>query len=261
MTFNNTALQKFLCRFDFKQGLSGYIGVEREHFLVLPCGTLVPRAPEFLERVRDPRWTYELSACQIESRTKPHRDLLALKLELLQNGNNGSLVAERMGLRLVNREVASKTMPLDVFPNPRYARITRSIPIKQLQAACRVAGTHIHLGTKNMEHAIRTHNALIGHLDELSRLGDHSEGKRLKLYKAMAKRWLPAPYENEEHFFENAQANGFAENPRDCWTLIRISAHGTVEVRAFGVTDHVDEILHWISRVWSILQAEDVHHA
>ncbi|MEK7498442.1 MAG: hypothetical protein AAB611_01120, partial [Patescibacteria group bacterium] len=51
-----------------------------------------------------------------------------------------------------------------------------------------------------------------------------------------------------------AQFRGFAENPRNCWDLIRISRHGTIEFRMFGVTDHVDEVLMWVSRIKKILK-------
>ena len=65
----------------------------------------------------------------------------------------------------------------------------------------------------------------------------------------MADNYQPTAYESSEHLFEIARAEGFTDNPRNCWKLIRISIHGTVELRMFGVTDNLDEILEWVSFV------------
>lgn len=250
----NSELLAFLSRFRFREDLAGCVGVEREHFVASLMGYPVPQATSFLAAVHDPRWTHELSACQVEVRTRPHRDLSALKLELLENENIGRHVAKQLDLLLINVEVGDKDMPLNVYPDPRYLKIAGSIPAERLSAACRVAGTHIHIGVGNMRQAIAVYNSLVPHLEELCRLGDHSAGERLKLYKTMAIDWLPKPYEGVEHFFEVARTHSFEVNPRDCWQLIRISVHGTVELRMFGVTNHVDEVLWWVSRIRAMIQ-------
>lgn len=239
-------IAEFLCLFKFNKDLAGFIGIEREHFLAAQGGILVPKSKEFLNTIADPRWTYELSACQVEDRTNPQRDLSAVKLELLENDNNGRAVAEKLGLCLVNLEVAPDDMPLDVYPLPRYLKIAKWISDAQLLAACQVTGTHLHFGVKNLEEAIELHNKLIPHLEELCRLGDHSAGRRLAKYKEMAKNWMPRPYCCRHDFYETAIAQGFSDNPKNCWHLIRISAHGTVELRMFGVTDNLDDIIFWI---------------
>lgn len=246
---NQKELADFLARFKFVKAMNGHVGVEREHFLVSSSGVPAPRSGEFLRLINDPRWTYELSACQVESRTKPKRDLSAIKMELLENANNGERVAKKLGLHLVNQEVGNANMPLDVYPDARYLEIVRTIPHERLEAACRVTGTHIHLGVRDMCQAISVYNALIPHLEEFCRMGDHSGGERLRLYKTMATKWQPTVYESAEHLFEIALQDGFAENPRNCWKLIRISIHGTIELRMFGVTDHADEISWWISKI------------
>ncbi len=249
-----TTLSDFLGRFNFQDDLAGYVGIEREHFLVDQHGIVVPRAKDFLETINDPRWTYELSACQVEDRTGPERELGAIKLELLMNDNNAALCAEKLGVRIVNTEVQGENMSLDVYPDPRYLEIVRNIESERLSAACRVAGTHVHIGVSDMRHALTTYNVLLPYLEELGELGDHSDGERLRLYKTMAPNWKPVRYDNVYDFFRAAQSYGFAENPRNCWNLIRISKHGTVELRMFGVTDHVDEVLMWVSRIKKILK-------
>jgi len=249
-------LSTFLSKFMFKPELESFVGIEREHFLVygggLASGMYAPHSKKFLEAVNDARWTYELSAYQVESRINPQIDLSAIKLEMLENENLGNQVACDLGLKLVNREVAAHLHPLEVYPDPRYLEIAKNISPEKLDAACRVTGTHIHLGVRNIDHAIAVNNILISHLDKLCALGDHSSGERLRLYKLMAENWEPIAYQNQEHLFEVARSEGFIENPRNCWKLIRISIHGTVELRMFGSTDSVDEILEWVSVVKSI---------
>ena len=249
-------LNLFLNKFAFRREMAGYIGVEREHFLEINAeindclpSLCVPYAEWFLRNISDDRWTYELSACQVESRTNPQIDLSALKFELYENMNLGNATAQKMGIYLVNHEVADRFMPLDVYPDPRYLEIVKRISEEELRAACRVAGTHIHIGARDINHAIAINNLLVPHIDTLCRISDHSNGERLRLYKTMAKSWQPTTYENPEHLFEIAKTEGFIDNPRNCWKLIRVSIHGTIELRMFGATNSIDEILEWVSLV------------
>ncbi len=250
----NESFSTFLKKFHFRDDYFGYVGIEREHFLVDGHGREIPRSPDFLDRIRDPRWTYELSACQVESRTTPKRDMSAIKLELLENTNNAWRCARELGFSLINREVGNSDMPLVVYPEPRYLAIAGVISEDRLRAACRVTGTHIHIGVSNINRAIVAHNMLLPYFEELCDVGDHSRGERLRLYKEMATQWKPIRYRSLKHFFSVAQEQGFAENPKNCWHLMRISVHGTIELRMFGVTDHVDEIVLWVSRIQKILK-------
>jgi len=246
-------LKEFLSKFDFRPEWAGFIGIEREHFLIhasgLAGGCYAPQAKRFLDAIKDPRWTYELSAYQVESRVGPQRDLSALKLEMLENENNGNQVAGQLGLALVNEEVAEHLFPLEVYPDPRYLEIAARISKGKLSAASRVTGTHIHIGTRDIDQAIAVNNRLYGYLDSFCFVGDHSHGERLRLYRTMAESWAPRMYFDSKHFFEVARTEGFTDNPRNCWNLIRISIHGTVELRMFGSTDNIDEILDWVSFV------------
>ena len=229
------------------------MGLEREHFLVYEGGPIfdrfAPQAKRFLDAIDDPKWTYELSAYQVESRIEPCVELEDVRSQLLANQTKGRKVAKNLGLQLVNREVAIHLDPLEVYPDPRYLEIAKNISREKLDAASRVTGTHIHIGTANIEQAIELNNALLPKLDELCRMGDHSSGERLRLYKLMAEHWQPVTYESPEHLFEVAREEGFTDNPRNCWKLIRISIHGTVELRMLGSTDDIREILEWVSFV------------
>lgn len=250
-----TALRRFLRQFKFKKHLERYIGIEREHFLKdALTGAYAPQAQEFLQTISDPRWTYELSICQVESRTRPQKDLSQIELELLENENTAKHAGELHNVYVTNEEVAGSGLPNDIYPDPRYLAIAAKMSPEFVRAGCRVAGTHVHVGCHSMIQAIHVRNALIPHLEMLCTIGDHSNGERLRLYRMMAKNWNPEPYKNISHFFKVAQAQEFAENPRNCWHLIRISRHGTVELRMFGTAESAEEILGWILLVRKILQ-------
>jgi len=246
------SIDEFIGKFNFLAKSKGLVGIEREWFL-LSSGNPAPRSPEFLELIKDPKWTYELSACQVEDRTEPKKTLKEIREELIRNEKKGRSIAKKLGLNLHAIEVAPKDMPLDVYPSPRYLKIVENISQERLLSACRVAAIQIHLGVPDIETAIQTANDLRKDIDYLSSIGDHSQGKRLELYKTMATNWEPPHYRDGEHFFEIAKKQNFVDNPRDCWHLIRISIHGTVELRMFGVTENVEEIIGWVSAIRSLL--------
>ena len=239
-------MREFLSKFSFKPELRRAIGIEREFFLMDErWGVPQPSAQAFLAVAADPAWTYELSACQVEHRTKPWRSLRLLKKDLETGTEQGKEAAGGVFRRLVALEVGPEDMPLDVYPDPRYLEIAGRIPRETLLAACRVTGTHIHVGAGSIEEALDVHNRLRERLDDFCRLGDHSAGERLRIYKIMAKDWMPPRYDSVEQFHEAARSGGFADNPRNCWHLIRVSRHGSVELRMFGVSADADEIVHW----------------
>ena len=249
-----------LSRIPYRPELRGHVGVEREFFLLEPSDGAQPRfaarSPDFLAAINDAAWTYELSACQAEHRTEPFADLADIRDALASGLARGQRAAESVGLRLSAVEVAPADMPLTVYPHDaRYASIAASIPAHVLAAACRVAGTHFHVGCASAEEALAVHNALVPHLTALADLGDHSNGERLRLYKAMATNWQPPVYASAEHFETVAAEQGFAENLRNCWHLIRVSRHGTVELRLFGMTADPNETISWIQAVRDILRS------
>ncbi|MBI5732781.1 hypothetical protein HY967_02350 [Candidatus Jorgensenbacteria bacterium] len=245
------AIRRFMRRFDFRKEFEGYIGIERERFLVDKDGMPIPQADLFLTAAGDKRFAHELSRCQIEDRTEPHRDIMRLKLNLFENDSLVYKTTSEIGSGAAMYEVASATMPLEVYPTPRYENIVKRITREQLIAACRVAGVHIHIGVRDMNEALVVYGILREKLSELSHLGDHSSGERLTLYKTMATKWEPPTYANVEDFYEVARIHGFDDSPRNCWHLIRISVHGTVECRMFGATDQADEIINWVELIQS----------
>lgn len=246
-------LKEFLKLFHFKPELQGYIGIERERFLMTPGGVIVPRAKEFLDLIDDPQWTYELSACQVEDRTRPRKTIAAIIRELERNNRAAVKILQKLDLHFAPCEVAPTTMPHDIYPDARYLEIAAHISREQLDAALRVAGTHVHIGMPNMKEALRIYNRVQKHIAVLCFAGDHSHNERLRLYKTMAKNWYPPELKSTHHFFEIARAQGFESKPRNCYWLIRISIHGTIELRMFGVFPDTEEIGKLVTFIRSFL--------
>lgn len=267
-----TTYEEFRARFIYKPELAGYVGVEREYFLKQDCygfgaHTIVPKAVEVLNRlakgieiqrcfgsdsfsIPDPsQFGYELSRCQVESRDGPCM-LCNIKCHLQATRTLLQVATHDCGLQLGYENVGPEDMPLDVYPDPtgRYQKITKNMPREVLLAACRVIGTHVHIGMSDHETALKVYNRLCAHVDELCELGNGSFGERLAIYRQMAPDWCPMPYESWQHFYDVACQKGFADDPRKCWTLIRISVHGTIEFRMFGATDSIPRIVSWATR-------------
>jgi hypothetical protein len=250
--------EQFFAKFIFDQLKTGWIGVEREQFLVdSSYGSIAPLAPGYLRHIRSLNGAvssdhfdigYELSACQLESKVGPCRlESIGLWLEECEGFLRGADKA--LGASRLNTELAPTNMPLDIYPDPtgRYQIITQSMPVDVLRAACRVAGTHIHVGMADMETAVETYNRVICHTNKLIRMGDYSSGERMKLYPLMAPRYIPEPIVSPSDYYEQALKYGFVQDPRKCWTLVRISIHGTIEFRMFGAIDSIDKIVGWVN--------------
>lgn len=242
-------LQKFMDQFGFTSGKSMYVGIERESFLVKD-GRISPIAPLVLARLPDRvRFGYELSACQLEDRVGPTK-LNSLRGLLAVNDRDIALVGREMRFSRSFCEVGPIDMPLDVYPDPtgRYQDIVRNISKKTLLAACRVIGTHVHIGMPDHATALRVYDEVASYWRELARMGDGSSNRRLDIYQQMAGEFEPIPYGTWEAFHRQAMEKGFEHDPRKCWRLIRISVHGTIEFRMFGATSELDRVVTWARR-------------
>lgn len=243
-------MEEFMGKFNFREEGKLLVGIERECHLIGSNGKISPVAAKVIEELRDKRrFGYELSACQLEDRIGPI-DISKTKSELGKNDEKMEMTLKKLGLRRSRLETGPEDMPLDVFPDPmgRYQRITKDMPKHILRAACRVIGTHIHIGMPDHRSAMEVYNKAIADFNDLCTLGDGSSGKRLELYRTMAPNCIPIPYPSWKHFYETAIKEDFASDPRKCWTLIRISIHGTIEFRMFGTTNSLEKILDWTKR-------------
>lgn len=242
------SFEEFLQQFKFDPEKNLMIGVERECHLKNMEGVVAPLAMKVLKYLgtENEHFGYELSACQLEWRIGPCL-LSELKQGLIKDEIVLKEAEKEIGFTRSFVEVAQDDMPLDVYPDPtgRYRRIVRSLPTHILLAACQIIATHVHIGMPDYQTALRVYSSVISHIDELSQLGDNSDGKRLEIYKIMASNCIPPCYNNWKDFYDLSIENGFTEDPRSCWHLIRISVHGTIEFRMFGATTDLDKIVSW----------------
>ena len=262
-------MKEFLGRFKFDPEKSLFVGVERECFLRdRQIDKIVPKAPDVLESLKkgipkifctdswfvpdgyEPavpgEFGYELSACQIESRTGPCV-IGELEKGLRETEDRLEMLLYFADLRAHHVAVGPEDMPLDVYPDPsgRYKEITKNMPREILLAACRVIGTHIHIGMPDHETALRVYNRITERFGELCEMGNGSFGERLAIYRKMAPDFEPKPYEGWSGYHRTAVEKGFEKDPRRCWTLIRISVHGTIEFRMFDATKSIEKIVGW----------------
>ncbi|MFH0806365.1 MAG: hypothetical protein V1885_01425 [Candidatus Brennerbacteria bacterium] len=239
-------LKKFLAQFMFSPEHNLHMGIERETFL-MRHGVIVPIAPEVLRTLsKHGRYGYELSACQLEDRVGPI-PIGELLGALRRNEAEIAAAEQALGFSRSAYEVGPADMPLDVYPDPtgRYQKIIKNMPREVLLAACRVIGTHVHIGMPDPKTALTVYNRIHHHWEELGRMGDGSSGERLAIYAKMAPDFVPPHYPSWEHFYREAVEKGFASDPRKCWHLIRLSAHGTIEFRMFGTTRELERIVTW----------------
>ena len=238
-----------LFRFDVSKTL--FVGVERECFLTDKNGRIQPLASEVLHSLVDCEtpdfnFGYELSACQLESRVGP---TLLASLQHKLEACDQRLAEKEAELNFKHSfvEVGPEDMPLDVFPDPsgRYQKIVKTMLREVLLAACWVIGTHIHIGMPDHETALKVYNHVIKKCNWLCSRGNGSFGERLDIYRTVAPDCDPQPYADWDDFYRVAVSKGFDQDPRKCWTLIRISKHGTIEFRMFGATTSPKRIVSW----------------
>jgi gamma-glutamyl:cysteine ligase YbdK (ATP-grasp superfamily) len=240
----------FTEQFLFNQKYRGFLGVERECF-ISKKGKIVPEAQQLLSILPiDGRYSYELSACQLETKTNPV-EINFLETELLEIEKITNRTSLNLGFELIHTPVAPEDISLEVYPDPtgRYYAIAKRLSCGMLSAACRIAAVHIHIGVSSSDEAIEVHGNLVDNFSKLTKMGDTCSGKRLKLYKVMVPNPLPRKYYSWVDFYTDMRERGFAEKPRECWDLIRISPHGTVEVRVFDSTPYVKKITNWAEAV------------
>jgi len=249
-------MKKFLDLFKFMPEKSMFMGIERECFLTNGQGKIIPSAYQMLQHLNqncDERFGFELSACQLEDRIGPC-EVFDLKKELIKNNEEISKIELKLGFKRSYVEVAPSDMPLNIYPDPtgRYQKIVKNMPKNILLAACRIIGTHVHVGMPSHEVALKTYNKIINYCNELCQLGDGSNGKRLKIYKIVAPECQPVAYKNWDEFYQYAIEKNFVHNPRNCWHLIRITVHGTIEFRMFGPTIDLNKIISWAKKCHQI---------
>lgn len=248
------SFQQFRNKFRFKPELTGFVGIEREGFVFDPhTGQMVPKANVLMDRIKEHGdgefFGPEFSACQFEARTQPtpidgvYHALQVSEAILYEAADQADLWVEY-------KELAPADMPFDYYPDPdgRYAGIKNKIKREQFEAACRVAGLHVHIGMPDHETALYVYNRVRKKVSDMCTWADHSNGQRLRLYKTMGSNWEPLELSCWHAFYTCAVEQQFVDDPRSCYWLLRISEHGTIEFRMFGSIPHISEIVPIVTR-------------
>lgn len=246
-------LEEFRELMKFSPELAGHISCEREFFLVDSQGLIVPKGPDFLGEVNDEEhFSYELSACQIEYKTGACKDVDSL-IRKIENLEHTCIQAEeKIGVSRSLIEVAPNDMPLDVYPDPRYQTFAKTKSDEQLLAMLQVIACQFHIGMPDYDTAREVYNRLVPMIGDLCEMCDHSNGKRLELYKKAAPTFMPRRFDSIEDHFRDAVDKGYSTNLKDCHSLVRITRYGTIEFRMFGAAKTAEEIAFLAEHVISI---------
>ena len=233
-------------------------GIERERFIINVQKKVVSAIDDLLPRVHQIAreqgissnlFTYELFAGQIEDRTPPCSDFKKLQKALLIN--DGILLEAANGLELSydnsefiekNRVVAFEVNSFD----KRHQEIWTSISNDKKIAASIVAAIHVHISVFDETEVVRVLNICRKKIiNELIRIGDHSNLKRIKNYQTMAgTNCIPPKFVNFLEVMEYIASKGGEKN---VWDLVRYKASTkTIEFRMFGATPNIKEIIGYV---------------
>ncbi len=240
------------------------IGVEEEFLLTNLAGVPVPDSPRLLstlaENLELPPLMQdgaaneeilraitaqtgikpELSADQLEINTRPCGSLGELASDLRRTRANVIHLAESHGLQMTPIGASLLGDPTDVFPAARYLSIRSHLAAKQLRDA-NCCGLHIHVGISNPMQGLRVLNELTPHLPFFLALSanspfTHGISRRFFAYQRVAPNLFPPNGLNTwEEMNAVAAAQGFQNDPRRCWWMIRLNPVGTVELRVCDV--------------------------
>jgi carboxylate-amine ligase len=236
----------FKGKFRFSSENRFAIGVEEEVWIVHPrTGVLLPWATKIFTpgyEKRYPMLKPELPSQQIEAVTPICRSMAEVQHALIINDATLHLLARQHGFRVSREPVPTKPFSVNVFPTSRYLQIQKRVG-ERLRGAY-VAGLHIHIGVGSPDEAVRAINVLRQYLPEFLSLSACSprtvEGRRYVSFRfikycEMAGGIVPRHFRHWEDFETAALSEGFYEDPRNCWWAVRISPHGTVELRVCDV--------------------------
>lgn len=219
----------------FNQDLAGCISCEREFFLANTEGKIVPQAHAALEYINDNVFfSYELSACQIEYKTGPTKNITDLMQRIYELEEQCKQFEKDLGLQRLLLEVGPSDMPLDVYPDERYQFFAQTKTDDQLLSMMRVTACQFHIGMPDYETALKVYNSVIKDIPYLITLGDYSHGQRIALYKQATPFWYPPSLNNFEDHYLQATLAGYCADINNCHTLVRITRYGTIEFRMFG---------------------------
>lgn len=242
------------------------LGVERERFITDKIGRIVPAIGVLLplvkkmseeKGIKPELFGYELFAGQIEDRTPACASFCALRLALEKNDHILNKAAKYLGLGFNYSEFVDEAHlgKLEVNPfDKRHQKIWRNITLERRVAASQVAAVHIHLST-TIDQAIKLLNICCdGVVTRLSKMGDHSSGKRLAAYKVMTGCDSISPqFREPEDLLKYIESYGGEKN---VWDFVRYKpSTKTTEFRMFGSTANVLEVLDYAKACFALLES------
>lgn len=154
------------------------VGVEEEYLVVDPVSReLSAEAGKVVEEAAaelGDRVTTELTAYQIEVRTRPHRTLAGLAEDVRSLRASVARAAARLGLRIISSgsPVLGQQTPPPITSGPRYAQSVstfRALDDEQSVCAC-----HVHVGVPDLTVALDISNHLRPWLPTLTALSANS---------------------------------------------------------------------------------------
>ncbi len=238
ITFMSVENQRAL-NVEFNPQFAGRVGIELEGMLILDSGGAVPIVNKKLigklQQVGglNSFVSPELSAAQIEIKTSPVPASYALydlqdKLDALR------CALRKSGLpQVVFQGLGPENMPLTVYPdNPRYSTLFQAAPKDVRQFACRAMAFQLHIGVASRQSAIALYDAFVARAEDLIR---EFYSQRLEQYLRYVPYALPQQFSNWQEFenFCFKRKVRCAEQFGNIHSLVRITKHGTVELRFF----------------------------
>lgn len=241
------------------------IGVERERFIISETSRKIVNAINILlpevrknavrKGLPENLFGYEFFAGQIEDRTPVCDSLSELQKALDANDRILYESAGNVGLSFYFSEFVEENEIETLEVNPfdeRHQRIWETIPQERRLAASRVIATHVHIGVSPIE-ALKLFSVCSRDvISMLALIGDHSDGKRMAAYKAMAQidGCLPkfCTFEDLLAYIEN---HGGEKN---VWDLVRYKpSTKTMEFRMFGSTPKVEKVIEYAKTCLQLL--------
>lgn len=221
----------------------GRVGMELEYFVRNLDGLLNYGGYEHVEALKShlPHLGvgYELSAAQVELCNPVPLQLSSVRPWLKLVDQQIAQTARALGIILAAEAYIDDILPI-VTPLGRPAEIAAMVTDKNLlQAACSVASFQVKIGVDSIDAGIAVVNCARNRRDAL--VSTYMSEARARAYATFASRgtmalWFPH-LRDREHLNEVAEAWGFADNPKNCHTLVRIHAgHGAVEFRFADAT-------------------------
>lgn len=241
------------------------VGVERERFMVEPStgqivsgiGELLPVVWQLADQkgLDKGRFTYELYAGQVEDKTPACASLEEVEEELERNESVLRAAAWMVGVAYDHAEFveASQIESLMVNPfNQRHQSIWESLDDQTRLAASAVAAVHVHVGVEPSVAVATLNYCREDILGWLIALGDHSDGRRIESYRAMAGSngvppWFGCYAEVEQYITDKG-------GEKNVWDLVRYKpSTQTVEFRMFGASPCQSEIITYVQACLDIV--------